>query len=645
MSQQHHQHMSQQSQEFPASLDGASSSRPAEGDADDYDDLPLGQQEVMGGGKSHVIPRSLAQQETAVAESPAVIRSVHISSHRKAAGGVRMDGKSATPEKMDMAELLQGVGKETQSQEEGYRDEEGEEESSGEVVPAGFTQLEVLPDSQQHGQQQHEDQQQQRTQPQQPQQRSSEKQVRQRDHDHRGIDEDEEDEEEEKRRRKFMANGSRSRWQSGDELDNTDGQENDDGDDSPPPTWKGKGKGKARARPRAAVDTHSSNAADAAGSALPIHDSLNPTFPQLSPAEESGLSQELSGHTLSGQTSSSSNIVSPKSGRLGLTCLTQARRNEDFAHPGSGARATANKFNVSRMFAAGGGGGGDLADRTSSYARGSCGESSSRAKNAEDDYAEYDDNTNNHNGTTVASTRDTTEDAGEGRRGARRNRSCTDGWRPDDRSSSPHTASPDTVEMEVVRSRESIEREAASAKMKRRRNAAAEASTRKVLPARLANLAATKFRYPVRCGPVPSTSRRSTDRFEKTERRGRKRHRPLSDLIVEVDPAWNGKGERPPVIARGYDACPLLAAWLDEDADRSPREDSPPPNIDEWMEKVREAAAAATATTEARRRASSRSRRDYSGRAGASGGGARSGRVSRDTHEKRNGDSRRTTKK
>ena len=43
---------------------------------------------------------------------------------------------------------------------------------------------------------------------------------------------------------------------------------------------------------------------------------------------------------------------------------------------------------------------------------------------------------------------------------------------------------------------------------------------------------------------------------------GWKRSRPLSDVVVAVDPNWDGQG-RPPIIARGYQADPVLAKWLD----------------------------------------------------------------------------------
>lgn len=41
-----------------------------------------------------------------------------------------------------------------------------------------------------------------------------------------------------------------------------------------------------------------------------------------------------------------------------------------------------------------------------------------------------------------------------------------------------------------------------------------------------------------------------------------KRNRPLSDVLVVVDPKWTGQGH-PPVIARGHGADSVLAGWLD----------------------------------------------------------------------------------
>lgn len=234
-------------------------------------------------------------------------------------------------------------------------------------------------------------------------------------------------------------------------------------------------------------------------------------------ATQDSLSQDdiFSPQELSGGTSSSSNIGTPNSNQLVLSCLTQKRQNEGLCHPNSGARNAAEKCDIRSVFRAGGGGGGAGAAAAPAIRR-------KHGGHNERDGVPRDGIIGNNGGGGAGSSSgyDGALSAGDG---------------------GISTAStPDTIEMPVEDG----------------------------LPkSSVADRVARKFPMrPLRGGSVAG---------------GRKRSRPLSDILVAVDPAWDGQG-RAPIIARGPNADKGLAEWLDSSR---PEKRPAPLSIAAWLDK------------------------------------------------------------
>lgn len=494
---------------------------PIASNGDASDDFPLGQ--GHGSDDNNAVPHSLQ------ASSP---------------------GAGRTPTQSQRSrrrrEVFQSNGEvqmENQDNEAGEEDEqEDEEESSGDIVPPGFTQLDVFQESEMHAEL--------------PTERGEGKQQLHLkttgEHEDEAETEEEggEAEEEQHNQRSFMRSRGRGRRPQG--TEDATAPSSQAADDSPPPTWKGKGKGKAREPPVAPA------AVDSTATSATSPDVRTPTHPQLSPAEASCLSQELSEQTLSGLTSSSSNIASPMNSRLELSCLTQARGNEGRAHLGSGARAASRKGNINRRFRIRGGDGGE------GEGAGTASETGAGCDNPESTMRRR---TRSSHGNTDASGGGVK--SGSGRRA---------GLDDEDASLRDRSSSPSTVEMEKHTGRLRADSDTT--------NLALEA-WRKSYPNPIGNAAAAM--YPVRpirgdawllvngCG--------DRDGREAARKRNRKRDRPLSHLLVEIDPAWRGGPRRPLIVARGYQADPMLAEWLDR-ADNGEEKSQDFPRIGEWLAKL-----------------------------------------------------------
>ncbi|CAM9336546.1 unnamed protein product [Pylaiella littoralis] len=449
-----------QEQEAPMSQDAASGSPNVASQLDGcdnaHDDEPLGQGGGVSGEEAQSARRAGSHDG---GDGDAEVPTGKYPATRRREGDEQTDGT--------------GIGKEREEEED-----EQEDESSTDPIPPGFTQLDAAPpDEALVG----------------PQPKG-------------GVAENDDDDEEEQIGKSCRPNVTSGSAKVGS-----------------PTVAVGKGKGRAKGKGKGKQQSH---VTDRGGDA-----SLFVSFQQPSPpdsgaaagvmqaaagggsgsgsgsgaaASQGSLSQEdnLSPQVLSG--SSSSNIGSPCSNRLGLSCLTQKRQNEGPAHPNSGARDAAEKCDIRSVFLGSGSRG--AAPATATMRKQSSGDND--VDDSQADPPVFRIPRNNIRGSG----------GGGGGSSGRSGSSSDGGALTGSGAGESITPTPDTVEMAIEDAPKlSVIEEAA-----------------RKFPAR-----------PLQGGSRPQ------------------RKRPLSDVLVAVDPEWDGEG-RPPVIARGVDADKLLSEWLDK---------------------------------------------------------------------------------